>query len=223
MYFNPRTPCGVRQESVQDSIESQIFQSTHPMRGATFRDRSLVRIIFISIHAPHAGCDVAQGLRDRVRHDFNPRTPCGVRLSPRMAERSTWKFQSTHPMRGATAGIKQAARSIENFNPRTPCGVRRRASSRRTWDAHFNPRTPCGVRHNIASAYVTTTKFQSTHPMRGATARAGSMVSHQKHFNPRTPCGVRHGLGLHDGRGRIISIHAPHAGCDTAKGRRSHN
>ncbi len=136
-------------------IKLYVFQSTHPMRGATFRDRSLVRIIFISIHAPHAGCDVAQGLRDRVRHDFNPRTPCGVRLSPRMAERSTWKFQSTHPMRGATAGIKQAARSIENFNPRTPCGVRRRASSRRTWDAHFNPRTPCGVRREVrALVYV---------------------------------------------------------------------
>ena len=56
-YFNPRTPCGVRRENLIKRKEKTIFQSTHPMRGATlgkkiFRDGKL-----ISIHAPHAGCD----------------------------------------------------------------------------------------------------------------------------------------------------------------------
>ena len=56
---------------------------------------------------------------------------------------------------------------------------------------HFNPRTPCGVRLPFTLISMSSSTFQSTHPMRGAT----------KHFgdNARPFC---------------ISIHAPHAGCD---------
>ena len=57
----------------------------------------------ISIHAPHAGCDLDDRRQLFCRNqNFNPRTPCGVR---RMCSRiclSGQKFQSTHPMRGAT-------------------------------------------------------------------------------------------------------------------------
>ena len=57
-----------------------VFQSTHPMRGATKRREHHDVSRTISIHAPHAGCDFAYFLiRFRV-FDFNPRTPCGVRL-----------------------------------------------------------------------------------------------------------------------------------------------
>ena len=122
----------------------------------------------ISIHAPLAGCD---GVRHRQRFrfiDFNPRTPCGVRLQPHL-----WLLR------------------LRNFNPRTPCGVR------------LSP-------FRIGSA---TSKFQSTHPLRGATERyplelVGADISihaplagcdrhrrtharHPPYFNPRTPCGVR--------------------------------
>ena len=34
-YFNPRTPCGVRQIDGTDMPEEEKFQSTHPLRGAT--------------------------------------------------------------------------------------------------------------------------------------------------------------------------------------------
>ena len=85
--------------------------------------------------------------------------------------------------------------------------------------------------------YLSMFEFQSTLPMRGATARitimrvpsapisihaphAGSDGGHvvaeadDCHFNPRSPCGERHGLS---DAGLIIdeiSIHAPHAGSD---------
>ena len=56
-YFNPRTPCGVRRKALPNGVRFQIFQSTHPMWGAT-----VLRVItrcntLISIHAPHVGCD----------------------------------------------------------------------------------------------------------------------------------------------------------------------
>ena len=50
--------------------------------------------------------------------------------------------------------------------------------------------------------------------MRGATTYCGDGVAAALHFNPRTPCGVR----LQELRNvlmrRVISIHAPLAGCD---------
>ena len=57
-------------------------------------------------------------------------------------------FQSTRPMRGATAIC----------------------SRRLLCDGRFNPRAPCGARHVLRDAIVEVGKFQSTRPMRGATA-----------------------------------------------------
>ena len=56
--------------------------------------------------------------------------------------------------------------------------------------------------------------FQSTHPMRGATSTATVPSRVVMNFNPRTPCGVRQVCHPRVDDVLIISIHAPHAGCD---------
>ena len=58
-----------------------IFQSTHPVWGATIVGKDLELAPYISIHAPRVGCDAAGNLDGPAAIDFNPRTPCGVRLS----------------------------------------------------------------------------------------------------------------------------------------------
>ena len=122
-------------------------------------------------------------------------------------------FQSTHPLRGATRNLKkheiiieisihaplagcdtlllQNLQIFDYFNPRTPCGVRLLCASLCLNLVHFNPRTPCGVRHSDTLAPVLPRKFQSTHPLRGAT-----------------------GGGDGNAENTEISIHAPLAGCD---------
>ena len=150
--------------------------------------------------------------------DFNPRTPCGVRL-----------LISTH----FTATL--------DFNPRTPCGVRRCDFVCCSVHFYFNPRTPCGVRqiggrkgdlleifqstHPLRGATIGNLtgaafgSFQSTHPLRGATGLQGAPMCIDMDFNPRTPCGVRPGLPARAIPGASISIHAPLAGCDLGHGR----
>ena len=82
--FNPRTPCGVRRIVQVQAGQIQLFQSTHPVRGATsrpsagtcfwvqFQSTHPVRgatsahsfqfcFSVISIHAPRAGCDSTTG------------------------------------------------------------------------------------------------------------------------------------------------------------------
>ena len=104
MGFNSRTPGGVRPEHTDSRSLREMFQFTHPGRGATpytlnphsgdrsFNSRTpggVRRVnladecvpVYVSIHAPREGCDGAiipsyQGAKD--------------------------KFQFTHPGRGAT-------------------------------------------------------------------------------------------------------------------------
>ena len=104
--FNPRTPCGVRQGGRRPSrprcpvsihapragcdgiprvlvAAAVVFQSTHPVRGATRLHRLLSAWLLVSIHAPRAGCDPSTAPPVCARPCFNPRTPCGVRLALR--------------------------------------------------------------------------------------------------------------------------------------------
>ena len=211
-HFNPRTPCGVRPEAVQRIKRGKKFQSTHPVRGATRRGAPYQRCRRISIHAPRAGCDVVlqrhrQPLRisihapragcdvrsdayARSHQDFNPRTPCGVRLDP-----------------------ARISCFCANFNPRTPCGVRPHQSTTAHKMGDFNPRTPCGVRLIVSKVDTGGEPFQSTYPVRGATA------GHSRRWKPcrfqstypvrgatRNTCNRLQGVR--------ISIHVPRAGCD---------
>ena len=64
-------------------VMEQLFQFTHPGRGATEQG--------ISCSHPHIG--------------FNSRTPGGVRLVSLLLRWGTGAFQFTHPGRGATWGL----------------------------------------------------------------------------------------------------------------------
>ena len=99
------------------------FQSTRPLRGATSRLWSLAGPACISIHAPLAGRDWCRRDCGRSRWNFNPRAPCGARLT--------------------CGGIGGAA---IDFNPRAPCGARRLQCRVPKKKSHFNPRAPCGAR-----------------------------------------------------------------------------
>ena len=77
---------------------ANIFQSTHPVRGATGHAPLTEMTPQISIHAPREGCDRP------VSHPV----------------RSRKVFQSTHPVRGATCSPILIRWSIRYFNPRTP-------------------------------------------------------------------------------------------------------
>ena len=260
LHFNPRTPCGVRQRRCKLRTANGAFQSTHPMRGATQRHIVLCRRnsnfnprtpcgvrlcgrgasraaglisihaphagcdmgvdvtpvkIYISIHAPHAGCDNLSGIVE-ISFFISIHAPhAGCDRINGSAQSSPSGFQSTHPMRGATKWrsrhsnnlLFQSTHPMRGATTAVPAPVRRRR--------HFNPRTPCGVRRENSHNEIILKIFQSTHPMRGATGCHRSPNRRPCYFNPRTPCGVRQtGKALTPAEEKI-SIHAPLAGCDT--------
>ena len=79
------------------------FQSTHPMRDATKTALNCDIRFWISIHASHAGCDLCRNCHRLYDQDFNPRIPCGMRPYVESVKVNDCEFQSTHPMRDATA------------------------------------------------------------------------------------------------------------------------
>ena len=170
--FNPRTPCGVRQEMARvidwlvdisihaphagcdkrillSFISSLLFQSTHPMRGAT--GKRIYGGFYIFYFNPRTPCGVRHHIRNNAGFNvnFNPRTPCGVRHMDFF--------------------YRLFRNDISIHAPHAGCDRSSEAPYERRSD--FNPRTPCGVRQESCSASSCYPKFQSTHPMRGATKK----------------------------------------------------
>ena len=79
IYFNPRSPRGLRQVNTQLQRGKRIFQSTQPKRAATKPAVVLTAGIMISIHAAQEGCDFDWGTRAQSEDNFNPRSPRGLR------------------------------------------------------------------------------------------------------------------------------------------------
>ena len=123
-------------------------------------------------------------------HDFNPRTPCGMRRN-----------------------IKLLQTAILHFNPRTPCGMRRISLTFLVVLWIFQSTHP--LRDATLKDQLSVLgqgEFQSTHPLRDATLSVRSITIPTPDFNPRTPCGMRRQVVLDTGAVVGISIHAPAKG-----------
>ena len=146
-HFNPRTPCGVRRAQIACGGRFIAISIHAPRAGCDTPPPPLCRCLRISIHAPRAGCDQAV-------------------FAPKL---NRWRFQSTHPVRGATGNVHVIVRqlAISIHAPRAGC------------DAVFALLSILGVvfqsTHPVRGATEAheqaelIRKFQSTHPVRGAT------------------------------------------------------
>ena len=192
--FNPRTPCGVRLNVCLLCVAAYLFQSTHPLRGATLPlclDELQVIKEFQSTH-PLRGATWPTG-RPSLHPYFNPRTPCGVRH-----------------------GVYSVWNVGKDFNPRTPCGVRLKDGTPCMVVDLFQSTHPLrGATRPQAGPKMVPCIFQSTHPLRGATSNCCVHYGFSE-ISIHAPL-----AGCDRGQRRScyykeISIHAPLAGCDTS-------
>ena len=200
------------------------------------QDRRRADLQAISIHAPRAGSDLPEAEGGGGDGYFNPRSPCGERLRERAESGDRVYFNPRSPC-GERLLPPRCRLSSMYFNPRSPCGER--LPSRRNTPAcwYFNPRSPCGERRRSTRRLLTHSLFQSTLPVRGATAIDGvpydifvfqstlpvrgataaliALIPCFPDFNPRSPCGERLSVNNTCFIVPIISIHAPRAGSDS--------
>ena len=225
MDFNPHSPCGERLRPPEFYINFFRFQSTLPMRGATF--------------TPPKASGVAA--------DFNPHSPCGERLCHSAGHGLIKIFQSTLPMRGATILPVLFLIFLLHFNPHSPCGERllpiaysmgfqlfqstlpMRGATVSDLEGNFSLLISIHTPHAGSDLYISWSKlsrlisihtphagsdipmpipfrvqvvFQSTLPMRGATSSGKDICPHIAYFNPHSPCGER----LHHPVGSIQAV-----------------
>ena len=171
--FQPTLPVRGATRWVVDGMTSELFQPTLPVRGATLVGLDRGCHHRISTHAPRAGSDGRKSPPGGRRCNFNPRSPCGERLSARFLSASTscyfnprspcgerldtrmvvtgyYQFQPTLPVRGATMVSVMPVMILFNFNPRSPCGERQSSWPRTNSNTpYFNPRSPCGERREV--------------------------------------------------------------------------
>ena len=167
---------------------------------------------------------------------FNPRSPCGERLTGQLSGFTTYKFQSTLPVWGATVstcsftvtsfisihaprvGSDRIAHRITyqsgNFNPRSPCGERPRWAVSCCNRRYFNPRSPCGERLDYEFA-VETQVMISIHAPRVGSDVASDIVPSFLIISIHAPrVGSDAAFLLRQVPGLLISIHAPRVGSD---------
>ena len=103
MDFNPRSPCGERQNEFKGQASNLEISIHAPRVGSDAWDMDLLaEELGISIHAPRVGSDLPPAGKRWGKNHFNPRSPCGERLAYSYAPNSFLGFQSTLPVWGAT-------------------------------------------------------------------------------------------------------------------------
>ncbi len=168
---------------------------------------------YISIHAPLAGRDEYQRQYYEANREFQSTRPLrGATAYQRPVE--TGRIISIHaPLAGRDASHIAFDGRNSHFNPRAPCGARHRAYSPPRSTAHFNPRAPCGARRSPSSGYLWDAAFQSTRPLRGATVPLPPQVQVLL-ISIHAPLAGRDPGTAHRSPMQTISIHAPLAGRD---------
>jgi len=118
--FNPRSPYGERPTAGGNLTILELFQSTLPIRGATLQVLLNLALVAISIHAPHTGSDRTCPDKNHMLPYFNPRSPYGERHLTQKVLSQLSPFQSTLPIRGATAAVAMAAKALAEFQSTLP-------------------------------------------------------------------------------------------------------
>ena len=146
------------------------FQSTRPIRGATSLPSGRKLYYVISIHAPHTGRDAPAGAVVCIEV-ISIHAPHTGRDTPRtFSAFIPALFQSTRPIRGATAQSIITTSAPTNFNPRAPYGARRTAEGGKLYKITFQSTRPIrGATWPTRPYAPHSTAFQSTRPIRGAT------------------------------------------------------
>ena len=214
-HFNPRSPRGGATNTEGECpYKGVYFNPRSPRGGATTMMCRLFRRTKISIHAPHEGerQNTAVPLLSRSRISIHAPHE-GERQSLSFAYSRTELFQSTLPTRGSDFACGRRGNRKENFNPRSPRGGATHLSLLAAPKGGFQSTLPTrGSDRVLTFGIALYSHFNPRSPRGGATEAAQGMKGSILYFNPRSPRGGATRLSRGSGRGRKISIHAPHEG-----------
>ena len=170
--FNPRTPCGVRRTAFRRGKGWTAISIHAPLAGCDGQGLGDRRKGCISIHAPLAGCDDQLRSGKKAKQPISIHAPlAGCDVTGEWITFEQAKFQSTHPLRGATSGGFSTGCSV-------PISIHAPLAGCDLHLLHPWPRTDISIHA----------------PLAGCDDTCATVQHHKPYFNPRTPCGVRHAI-----------------------------
>ena len=213
LYFNPRSPSGLRLGRLRCTAFRMPFQSTQPEWAATTQKFKQVlfglfqstqpewaatickvmpnAFVDISIHAARVGCDrLIRRIDGEGRISIHAaRVGCdNISALCLLTE-----LISIHAARvGCDLHIVLQYLHRQNFNPRSPSGLRPSTFSGLRASAYFNPRSPSGLR--LPDKWRHSDKKEiSIHAARVGcdVVGQGGIGGTLNNFNPRSPSGLR--------------------------------
>ena len=178
-YFNPRAPCGARQGDHLGGTPLRTISIHAPRAG---RDRQVLQcpdiVDGISIHAPRAGRDGGGSTQGIFPGGFQSTRPVRGATAAASACACVCKFQSTRPVRGATLFPFRCGPPPGHFNPRAPCGARPFPNCHCQTYIIISIHAPrAGRDFEFRCSYLHSNIFQSTRPVRGATLTATDLAT----------------------------------------------
>ena len=191
-YFNPRAPCGARLVALHKGGGKPGI-SIHALReGCDLRSAlGLFGSEGISIHAPHAGRDADDdGGKRRVLISIHA-PHAGRDSDTSRSARSSCKFQSPRPMRGATQLASNTLPAIGISIHAPHAGRDYRGPDPQIY-GRISIHAPHAGRDGVALAVGGGIHPISIHaPHAGRDEAIQNKVTLRGNFNPRAPCGAR--------------------------------
>ena len=212
--FQSTPPIRVATIAVNQLWRKCQFQSTPPIRVATFLPtQNLLWNIHFNPRHPYGWRLDVHFLTSSAIWNFNPRHPYGWRPVCQISDKRMCLFQSTPPIRVATAQMALTAQAklfqstppirvatyaevqtgvidiISIHATHTGGDITEPATAEMLYN--FNPRHPYGWRLACSIHRFFMQLFQSTPPIRVATFTAFRKICLIKYFNPRHPYGWR--------------------------------
>ena len=146
------------------------FQSTRPVRGATRYEEACLEATVFQSTRPVRGATRTRDAACTSAQPFQSTRPVRGATSDDTEPPAPPVFQSTRPVRGATSCAGSSAQWPTSFNPRAPCGARLAGADRLREHLPVSIHAPrAGRDAAMSSAAASTSEFQSTRPVRGAT------------------------------------------------------
>ena len=188
--FNPRSPYGERLNLGRFSANSSTFQSTLPLRGATWSCTGRCTCHFhFNPRSPY-GERLTCRFKEEQHEYFNPRSPYGERQFVQDFIFLDGVFQSTLPLRGATTSLPRRP-GFPGFQSTLPLRGATGPPGRRNHPPRISIHAPLtGSDDSLGQGIFVSQDFNPRSPY-GERPPPLRVSDFECHFNPRSPYGER--------------------------------
>ena len=168
--FNPRAPYGARPGRTGEPIRGAFssIHAPHTGRDVAVQESRYGVLLFQSTR-PIRGATWGMVCRSGMVSYFNPRAPYGARRTAEGGKLYKITFQSTRPIRGATWPTRPYAPHSTAFQSTRPIRGATGAETLQDYLHLFQSTRPIRGATGMDNSGKTTLVFQSTRPIRGAT------------------------------------------------------